>query len=123
MDKTFLAGMRRNSAYPTYRGFVWLATGIGYLMAVVVALFAVVAGTGGGKIKIIMIVEGCFVAILVCVIVTIAREVSLMVADIADAAISLASRQADPMSSSRTQSQDHVNKDDPAALVRNQDNT
>jgi Na+/proline symporter len=117
MDRTFLLEMRSNSAYPTFRGFVGLATAIGYLAALGVAVFAALGGFRSGNVT--TVVWGCCIAILVGVVVAIARELSLMVADIADAIISMASKQVDASSSSSAQRQDYVDKNDLAALVRN----
>jgi len=102
MGQTFLSQMRGNSAYPTFRGFVGLATAIGYLAALGVAVFAALGGFRSGNVS--TVAWGCCIAILVGVVVAIARELSLMVADIADAAVSLASRQPGSDSQSTAQS-------------------
>ena len=73
--------IRQDSRYPTFRGFVTVATIIGYL----VAALAIGAGLLSGQIS--SAVGGVVAGIIIAVMSKIAQEVSLMIADIADATI------------------------------------
>lgn len=80
--------IRSESAYPTFRAFIVVATGVGYLIAVLAALTGAVAGFGQGHL--LALVVGCIAAVVIGLAVAIVRELSLMLADIADATLHMA---------------------------------
>lgn len=87
VDPEFVATMRAESLYPTFRSLVRITTWLIYLLAVVtgfVAIFRVEDGTA----RISMLVG----AITMAVIATAAREAALMMADVSDAAVIRAAR-------------------------------
>ena len=86
MNRTYLNQLRSSSCYPTFRGFVTIATVIGYLVAAGLAVAGVLSGQPGG------IVLGFVLGVIVALVAKVAQEISLMVADIADATIDVASR-------------------------------
>lgn len=84
MNPRYLENLRKKSCYPTYRGFVEIVTVLGYLLAVL----CVVAGTHNGRPMLFFIV-----AAVLALFVRVAKEVSLMIADIADATIDFCASQ------------------------------
>ena len=85
----FVTDMRSNSLYPTWRELVKWATWFGYL----IGILAIVGGTvgifqgnvGGG-------LGAIFGGLLFAIIARVWRELSLMVADLADSSVRLAAR-------------------------------
>lgn len=90
----FAQALRRQSLYPTFRSLVRLFYWIWMLLAVVTGigtLIALVMGTGitryGGTIG------GVFMTLFFVLVARITTEVSLMMADLSDAAVRLAAKQ------------------------------
>ena len=81
MNQKYLEAIRNNSCYPTFRGFVGFFTLIGYLIAAVIAIGSIFSGQIGA------ILIGCAVATITALLFRVAKEMSLMLADIADATI------------------------------------
>lgn len=86
MNKQYLDGLRSRSCYPTFRGFVAVITVLTYVLAALVILVGFLTGQ-------MPAILGCIVAgVLLIVLAKAAQEVSLMIADMADATIDTASR-------------------------------
>jgi drug/metabolite transporter (DMT)-like permease len=98
MNRDYLNHIRKNSAYPTFRGFVTFFTVVGDVVAVLVAIGCLF--TGGGGIGVGGVVLGLLGAVVLALFVTVAREVSLMLADIADATINFTGSHSDAFKSS-----------------------
>lgn len=82
VDPDFIDAMRAESLYPTFRGLVKLGTWFFYLVAVIAVVGAFV-NDNSGSLKV-----GVLLGALVLVIfVTAAKEASLMLADMSDAAV------------------------------------
>ena len=81
MNKAYLNSIREESCYPTFRAFVTVATVLTYIVAVLVIIAGFISGQGGG------ILIGIVVAVVIVLIAKVGQEVSLMIADIADATI------------------------------------
>lgn len=80
----FVSEMRSNSLYPTWRELVKWATWFGYAMAIIVLIGAAI-GFKNGQIGAAAV--GVGVALLIAVVARVSRELSLMMADLADAAV------------------------------------
>lgn len=80
----FVSDMRSNSLYPTWRELVKWATWFGYAIAIIVLIGAAV-GFKNGQIGAAAV--GVGVALLIAVVARVWRELSLMMADLADAAV------------------------------------
>ncbi len=85
----FAQRMREESLYPVWRQLVGVVTLIGYAIAAILALAAVVgmfkgAGFAG--------VGGLCFALLIAVVARVGKEASLMLADLSDASVRLAAR-------------------------------
>lgn len=84
----FAAKMRDQSQYPVFRTLVGLGTLVGYALAVIVAIgsFVVMRET---------VMAGLFglcFAVVIAIFAKAGKEISLMLADLADAAVRLAAR-------------------------------
>ena len=86
MNRQYLEAIRANSCYPTFRGFVQIFTLLGYLVAAVVAIAGFFTGQIG---TMILAFAGAIIAAL---LIRVGKEMSLMLADIADAAIDSSSK-------------------------------
>lgn len=85
----FVDDMRSNSLYPTWRELVKWATWFGYLIATLMLLGGLLGVVQGNvKAGVAAMVGGLMVAI----IARVWRELSLMVADLADSAVRQAAR-------------------------------
>ncbi|WP_152597994.1 hypothetical protein [Novilysobacter arseniciresistens] len=89
MNRNYLDHIRSNSFYPAFRGFIQFFTLVGYIAAGLVALFGFFTKSIGA---ILLFLLGTAV---LAVLVRVAKEVSLMLADIADATINFAGSQPD----------------------------
>lgn len=98
MNRDYLNHIRKNSAYPTFRGFVTFFTVVGDILAIIVAICSLFSGGGGMGVG--GIVLGLLGAVVLALFVTVAREISLMLADIADATINFTGSHADGLTSS-----------------------
>lgn len=86
MNRQYLEAIRSNSCYPAFRGFVKIFTFLGYLLAIGIVVAGMVTGQIGYTIL-------AFVgAIIYAILIRVAKEVSLMLADIADATIDSSSK-------------------------------
>jgi len=83
MKKNYLDEIRANSCYPTFRAVVLVATIATYLAAGLIIIAGIIAKE---------FIIGAAVAIIVAIVAKVAQEVSLMIADIADATIDSASK-------------------------------
>ena len=90
MSKAYLNTLRADSCYPTFRAFVTVATVLAYIAAALIVVAGFVSGQAGG------IMAGIVVAVVVALIAKVGQEVSLMIADIADATIHSAGRRNEP---------------------------
>lgn len=94
VNRNFLNHIRNNSFYPAFRGFIQFFTIVGYITAVLVAVFGFFTKNIGA---ILLFLLG---AIVIAVLVRVSKEVSLMLADIADATINFAGSQPDAIKQS-----------------------
>ena len=85
----FAQRMREESLYPVWRQLVGVVTLIGYAVAAIVALAAVVAMFKGAGFA---SVGGLCFALLIAVVARVGKEASLMLADLSDASVRLAAR-------------------------------
>jgi hypothetical protein len=87
----YLQIVRGNTAYPVYRGFVETVALLWFLLAGVIALFAVIGGmvvlrtTTLGAVAIIIV--GGTVAAILFMLARLSKEASLMLADLADSTV------------------------------------
>lgn len=81
MNRQHLEAIRSNSCYPTFRGFVNVFTRLGYLCAA----FFTAGGLRSGDLGTMLIAIA--IAIVAALLVRMGKEVSLMLADIADTTI------------------------------------
>ena len=81
MNKAYLKSIRTDTCYPTFRAFVTVATLLTYLIAALAVVVGFVSGHAGGVMISIVI------AALLALLAKVGQEVSLMIADIADATI------------------------------------
>lgn len=89
----FAVWMRLQSLYPTFRSLVDLVYWVWVAMAVVCFAGALVGmwnGVGTGRL--VPLFAGVLLGLLFMVIAKVTRELSLMMADLADAAVRIASR-------------------------------
>ena len=84
---TFLGGLRRETNYPTFRGFVGLVLLAAYVAALVVAAVGLMTGNSAS------IALSIAIAVAIVLFGHVSREISLMFADIADAAVAKAAMQ------------------------------
>ena len=93
MNQRYLEKLRGASAYPVFRKVVAVVTVVGYLIAGSFAFGAVLPAVLGGGDRIgpstMMMLS---VAALIVIMARVGKEISLMVADIADAVLDFASR-------------------------------
>ena len=91
MHKEYLEKLRENSFYPTFRGFIDFISVVGYIAAALLALFGIIllVSSEGTPIAILII----FGSTVLAAFIKASKEVSLMVADIADAIIDFAGSQ------------------------------
>lgn len=82
----FVARMRAQSLYPTFRGLVKLGTWLFYLLAIAMLIGGFQIGNSGATLA------AFFGAALLAVIATAAKEAALMMADVSDAAVIRAAR-------------------------------
>lgn len=86
VDPDFVATMRDESLYPTFRGLVKIGQWLFYLLAVAL----VIGGFNAGDTR--ATIAALFGAALLVVIATAAKEAALMMADVSDAAVIRAAR-------------------------------
>ena len=86
MNRQHLEAIRSDSCYPTFRGFVQVFTLLGYLGAAVFAAAGMMSGQVGAMLIAIAI------GIIAALLVRMGKEVSLMLADIADTIIASSAR-------------------------------
>ncbi|MBH2008068.1 MAG: hypothetical protein I8H71_00305 [Xanthomonadaceae bacterium] len=79
----FIDTLRADSNYPNFRVLVKLATWFFYLVAITLALSAILSSDVAGPMRIGAILG----AVVMVVFVTAAKEASLMLADLSDAAV------------------------------------
>jgi hypothetical protein len=88
MNKTYLKTIRANSCYPTFRAVVTVVTITTYVIAVVMVVAgAFITGTTGNGTIVGFYFAG---AVVIALLAKAGQEVSLMIADIADATIDVA---------------------------------
>ncbi len=87
MNSKYLAQLRGNSQYPTFRGFVTFLSLLGYVAA------ALIAGAGFMTGQAFSALVGIVIGIIVGILAKTGQEVSLMIADIADATIDSAANE------------------------------
>lgn len=95
----YLSAMRANSSYPVFRRVVSTLTTIAYVVAGLTALSGVVALGSLGAPGLILV----GLAALIAIFAKVGQEVSLMVADIADATLDLASGRDEARSASTSE--------------------
>lgn len=87
MKHQYLSQLRNDTCYPSFRGFVGVFKGVGYVAAIAVVVMGFVSGNG------MAMVIGVAAAVVVVLLVTAIAEGSSMLADIADATLDQASQQ------------------------------
>jgi len=89
----FAIRLRGSSLYPTFRGLVGLIHFALLVLAVLALLGGLVgAWSGSGMARMGMLFAGVFMGLLFLIFAKLTREMSLMLADLADAAVRIASR-------------------------------
>lgn len=97
----YLATVRTNTAYPTYRAMIGLIAALGYALAVVAALGGVISGcaaaerAGIGGVA-VTILGGLLMAAVFIVLARLWREASLVLVDMGDAILEQGARDALP---------------------------
>ena len=86
----FIERLRADSQYPTFRQVVGLFSVIGYVLAAIVGIGAVVTGFSG---SVAAAAGGIVFACLIVIFSRFAKEASLMLADLSDAMVRMAERQ------------------------------
>ena len=88
----FIDRLRTESHYPAFRTVVGVFAILGYVVAGLTLLGAVIAGwRGGGGAA--AIIGGLVFACVICIFSKVAKEASLMLADLSDAMVRMAERQ------------------------------
>ncbi len=94
----YLELIRANSAYPVYRGFIGTIAMVGYALAALVGLAALVAGLTMASRELItgllVLVAGGLTAYLYYLLARFFREAALILADLADSTVDSNSRPA-----------------------------
>ena len=92
----YLASIRSNSAYPVYRGFIGIIALLGYVLAALAGVGAVIGGLAamtqsfmGG---LVVIVAGAVYAVLVFLLARFFKEAALILVDIGDSVAEANSR-------------------------------
>jgi hypothetical protein len=92
----YLQSIRAETAYPVYRGVIGTIALLGYVLAGVIALGALVTGLGAMASSfltgLITLVAGGVVAAITFLVAKLSKEASLMLADIADSTVDANSR-------------------------------
>ena len=88
----FVQRLRAQGHYPAFRSLVGVGALLGYVFAAVLAIGSVASGWKSGSWGLGL--GGSAVALVVFVFIKAAKEASLMLADLSDAAVRLAQRQA-----------------------------
>ena len=92
----YLEVVRANSAYPTYRGFIGIIALLGFLIAAVTALAALVVGLGymssSFTTGLAILAVGLLDAAVIFLLARFFKEASLILADIGDATVDAHSR-------------------------------
>lgn len=89
---SFAERMRDESLYPFWRKLVGLVTILGYILAVILLIAAFIAMSNASMTAGLV---GIGVAIIVAVMTRVAKEASLMLADLSDATVHLAAKSQD----------------------------
>lgn len=89
MKIAYLNEIRSNSCYPAFRKFADIATVLLFILAALIAIAGLFSGQGIG------ILVGSVGAAIVVLLAIVAKELSLMIVDIADATIEVAGRRLD----------------------------
>lgn len=84
----FIETLRAETHYPTFRGVVRVGTWLFYAAAVIAILITIFAGASDGNGRFYTIIA----LVLAIIFVTAAKEASLMLADLSDAAVHSAQR-------------------------------
>lgn len=89
----FALRLREDSLYPTFRNLIQIF----YWVLVLIAVFSFIGSgmtlfSGSGETKWIGVMVGLFFGLFFLVVARVMREVSLMLADLSDAAVRIASR-------------------------------
>jgi hypothetical protein len=94
----YLELIRANSAYPVYRGFIGTIALVGYALAALVGLGALIGGLGlmsqSFAVGLLALVAGAVMAYLYYLLARFFREAALMLADLADSTVESNSRPA-----------------------------
>jgi hypothetical protein len=89
--KQYLDSIRAHSAYPTYRGFIGVFALIGYIVAGIVALGAVIGGVVSMNktpgVGLAVIVGGLIYAAILYLMARFFKEAALILADLADSTV------------------------------------
>lgn len=91
--ESFAARLRSESLYPTFRQLV----GLFYVVWLVLAALVFAGGVAGtvwgeGAVRFGVLLSATFAALLIVVLARVGREMALMLADLSDAAVRIASR-------------------------------
>lgn len=93
----FVGDLRRNTNYPYVRGVVQFFVVIGYVAAALIACLGVLMLMKGGDSGFITAVVMWLGAVIIMGLVRLGRELTLMLADVADGVLSIAKAQADSL--------------------------
>ncbi len=111
MNKAYLHTIRANSCYPTFRAFITIATALSYIVAALVVIGGVYAGQIAG------LLVGVAIALVIVLVAKAGQEVSLMIADIADATIDSAGQVRESRQDLGARTNDSGEKRDHAAHI------
>ncbi len=94
----YLEVIRANSAYPVYRGFIGTIAMVGYALATLVGLGALIGGLGlmsrSFALGLLTLAGGALMAYLYYLLARFFREAALILADLADSTVDSNSRPA-----------------------------
>lgn len=89
----FAVGLRIESLYPTFRGLVQIVYWVWVVLAVLCFAAALVGVTNGdGPARLWSFLAGVFLGVVFLIVGRVTREMALMLADLSDAAVRIASR-------------------------------
>lgn len=91
--EAFAVGLRIESLYPTFRGLVQIVYWVWVVLAVLCFAAALVGvATGDGAARLWSFLGGVFLGVVFLIVGRVTREMALMLADLSDAAVRIASR-------------------------------
>lgn len=91
--EAFALGLRLESLYPTFRGLVQIVYWVWVVLALLCFLGALIGlANGVGSARLWSLLGGVFLGVVFLIVGRVTREMALMLADLSDAAVRIASR-------------------------------